>query len=81
MGQAQAIGLATARMIKNLIEFREVSTGVADTSRSSEEIERQRLAVTSSLRSEGLLTRDSRRKERKKFGRKKARKKPQFSKR
>jgi small subunit ribosomal protein S9 len=34
-----------------------------------------------SLKSEGLLTRDSRRKERKKYGLKKARKAPQFSKR
>ena len=33
------------------------------------------------LKSEGLLTRDSRRKERKKYGLKKARKAPQFSKR
>jgi small subunit ribosomal protein S9 len=35
----------------------------------------------SSLKSEGFLTRDSRRKERKKYGLKKARKAPQFSKR
>jgi small subunit ribosomal protein S9 len=35
----------------------------------------------SSLKSEGLLTRDSRRKERKKYGLRKARKAPQFSKR
>jgi small subunit ribosomal protein S9 len=35
----------------------------------------------SSLKSEGSLTRDSRRKERKKYGLKKARKSPQFSKR
>jgi small subunit ribosomal protein S9 len=34
-----------------------------------------------SLKSEGFLTRDSRRKERKKYGLKKARKAPQFSKR
>ena len=34
-----------------------------------------------SLKSEGVLTRDSRRKERKKYGLKKARKAPQFSKR
>ena len=34
-----------------------------------------------SLKSDGLLTRDSRRKERKKYGLKKARKAPQFSKR
>jgi len=34
-----------------------------------------------SLKSEGLLTRDSRRKERKKYGLRKARKAPQFSKR
>jgi small subunit ribosomal protein S9 len=34
-----------------------------------------------SLKAEGLLTRDSRRKERKKYGLKKARKAPQFSKR
>jgi small subunit ribosomal protein S9 len=34
-----------------------------------------------SLKPEGLLTRDSRRKERKKYGLKKARKAPQFSKR
>lgn len=33
------------------------------------------------LKKEGLLTRDSRKVERKKYGRKKARKKPQFSKR
>jgi small subunit ribosomal protein S9 len=87
MGQAQAVGLATARAVKNhrmaTTESQEVSTGVADTSRSSGEIQgtQQHSTVTSSLRSEGLLTRDSRRKERKKFGRKKARKKPQFSKR
>nr|AIG99486.1 ribosomal protein S9 [Karenia mikimotoi]AIG99489.1 ribosomal protein S9 [Karenia mikimotoi] len=64
-------------------EFQEVSTVVANTPRSSGEIQgiQQPSAVVSSLRSEGLLTRDSRRKERKKFGRKKARKKPQFSKR
>jgi small subunit ribosomal protein S9 len=36
---------------------------------------------TCRLRSEGFLTRDSRRKERKKYGLKKARKAPQFSKR
>jgi small subunit ribosomal protein S9 len=35
----------------------------------------------SSLKSDGFLTRDSRRKERKKYGLKKARKAPQFSKR
>jgi len=35
----------------------------------------------SALKSEGVLTRDSRRKERKKYGLKKARKAPQFSKR
>jgi small subunit ribosomal protein S9 len=35
----------------------------------------------SSLKSEGVLTRDSRRKERKKYGLRKARKAPQFSKR
>lgn len=38
-------------------------------------------ANRSSLKSEGFLTRDSRRKERKKYGLKKARKAPQFSKR
>lgn len=87
MSQAQAVRLATARAVKNhrviITEFQEVSRDVANTPRSSGKIQRiqQLLAVVSLLRSEGLLTRDSRRKERKKFGRKKARKKPQFSKR
>lgn len=87
MSQAQAARLATARAVKShhvmITEFQEVSKDVANTSRSSGKIRRiqQPLTVVSSLRSEGLLTRDSRRKERKKFGRKKARKKPQFSKR
>jgi len=70
-GQADAITAATAKAIAVQLE----------TLDAPEEVKSQAKFLRRTFRSLGLLTSDPRRKERKKYGLKKARKAPQFSKR
>ncbi len=73
-GQAEAIRLAISRALCEI-----ENDAVAEVDEEGEE--EQALTFRAILKPEGLLTRDPRMVERKKFGQKKARKKFQFSKR
>ena len=70
-GQSEAIQLAIAKALCQL-------TPASHSSNSQESIDNTNRTI---LKAEGLLTRDARCKERKKYGLKKARKASQFSKR
>lgn len=71
-GQAGAIRHGIARA---LVKYDEVDL------KEGEEVSKELITFRKKLRAKGLLTRDARRVERKKVGLKKARKRPQFSKR
>jgi len=78
-GQAKAIQLASSRLLvtENIDKYTECRDLQSNPPKKNESMETNRRK----LRSLGLLTRDSRIKERKKYGLRKARKAPQYSKR
>ncbi|HQR43621.1 MAG TPA: 30S ribosomal protein S9, partial [Gemmatales bacterium] len=81
-GQAGAIAQGLARAILKLKKPTEVTEAApAPQAAEGEPVEAEKLPVSRRLRKAGLLTRDARMKERKKYGRKGARRSFQFSKR
>lgn len=80
--QAGAIRLGISRA---LIDFEKQTSPVVNepikTEENTEDSENQPISMHKTLRMAGFLTRDARKVERKKVGRHKARKKPQYSKR
>lgn len=80
-GQAGAIRLGLARALVNYDETENPSPINSDEVNSQDIEENAKLTFRKQLRLAKLLTRDSRVVERKKIGRHKARKKPQYSKR
>jgi small subunit ribosomal protein S9 len=80
-GQAGACSQGVARALKNMFGLKMSPTPAAPTADGSPAPEDPMSAMAKKLRDSGYLTRDSRMKERKKYGRKGARKSFQFSKR
>ncbi len=80
-GQAGAVSQGVARALKDMFGLTTEAEPAAPPSADGESAEEPAPSMAKRLRDSGFLTRDSRMKERKKYGRKGARKSFQFSKR